>query len=87
MILTVSRMDAEKSANPGYRAFLANGFNVDASASCSSSGRSCSSSRQRAAQSAVTCVPRGHRGGYYPLLRGALCVFVRDLIVYGVLRT
>ncbi len=28
MILTVSRMDAEKRANAGYRAFLANGFNV-----------------------------------------------------------
>ena len=28
MILTVSRMSAEKRANPGYRAFLANGFNV-----------------------------------------------------------
>ena len=28
MILTVSRMEAEKRANPGYRAFLANGFNV-----------------------------------------------------------
>ena len=27
-ILTVSRIDAEKRANPGYRAFLANGFNV-----------------------------------------------------------
>ena len=27
-ILTVSRMDEEKKANPGYRAFLANGFNV-----------------------------------------------------------
>ena len=27
-ILTVSRVDAERSANPGYRAFLANGFNV-----------------------------------------------------------
>jgi len=29
--------------------------------------------------------PRGHRGGIYPFLRGALCVVVRDLIVYGVL--
>src|SRR5262249_816098 len=29
--------------------------------------------------------PRGHRGGIYPLMRAALCVFVRDLIVYGVL--
>ena len=28
VILTVSRVDAEKGANPGYRAFLANGFNV-----------------------------------------------------------
>ena len=28
VILTVSRMDEEKRANPGYRAFLANGFNV-----------------------------------------------------------
>jgi len=28
MILTVSHMSAEKHANPGYRAFLANGFNV-----------------------------------------------------------
>ena len=29
--------------------------------------------------------PRGHRGGIYPLLRAAMCVIVRDLIVYGVL--
>ena len=28
VILTVSRMEAEKGANPGYRAFFANGFNV-----------------------------------------------------------
>ena len=28
VILTVSRMEADKKANPGYRAFLANGFNV-----------------------------------------------------------
>ena len=27
-ILTVSRTEAERRANPGYRAFLANGFNV-----------------------------------------------------------
>ena len=29
--------------------------------------------------------PRGHRGGIYPLMRAAMCVVVRDLIVYGVL--
>ena len=30
-------------------------------------------------------LPRGHRGGRYPLLRAAMCVVVRDLIVFGVL--
>ena len=84
VILTVSRMDAEKQSNPGYRAFLANGDNVTrtlvlfvwevilewiAAA--------------RAIRRDVH--PRGHRGGIYPLMRGALCVFVRDLIVSGVL--
>ena len=29
--------------------------------------------------------PRGHRGGKYPFLRAALCVGVRDLIVFSVL--
>ena len=29
--------------------------------------------------------PRGHRGGIYPLMRGAMCVIIRDLIVYAVL--
>jgi uncharacterized membrane protein YvlD (DUF360 family) len=85
VILTVSRMDAEKEANPGYRAFLANGFNatrilvllfwevvLEVSASTRAKRRN--------------VLPRGHRGGIYPLLRGVLCVFVRDLIVYGVLQ-
>ena len=85
MILTVSRMDAEKKANPGYRAFLANGFNVtrvlvllfwEVVLELSASSRA----KRRDVR------PRGHRGGYYPLMRGALCVFVRDLIVYGVLQ-
>ena len=84
VILTVSRMEAEKKSNPGYRAFLANGDNVTrtfvlflwevilewiAAA--------------RAIRRDVR--PRGHRGGIYPLMRGALCVFVRDLITSGVL--
>ena len=30
--------------------------------------------------------PRGHRGLKYALLRGAVCVVLRDLIVYGVLQ-
>ena len=84
VILTVSRMDAEKKSNPGYRAFLANGENV---------------TRTlvlffwevivewTAALGAIRrdVRPRGHRGGIYPLMRAAMCVFVRDLIVSGVL--
>jgi uncharacterized membrane protein YvlD (DUF360 family) len=84
VILTASRSEAERHANPGYRAFFANGFNVlrslvllfwevvlEISAALRTSRRDVR--------------PRGHRGGYYPLLRAALCVVVRDLIVYGVL--
>jgi uncharacterized membrane protein YvlD (DUF360 family) len=84
MILTVSRMDAEKRANPGYRAFLANGFNAarvlalfgwEVVLEWSASSRA----KRRGVR------PRGHRGGFYPFMRAAMCVFVRDLIVYGVL--
>jgi uncharacterized membrane protein YvlD (DUF360 family) len=84
MILTVSRMDAEKRSNPGYRAFFANGFNVvrvlvlffwEVVLEWSAAGRA----KRRDVR------PRGHRGGLYPFMRAALCVVVRDLIVYGVL--
>jgi len=84
VILTVSRMDAERGANPGYRAFFANGFNVtrvlvlfgwEVVLELLASSRA----RRRDVR------PRGHRGGIYPLLRATMCVFVRDLIVYGVL--
>jgi uncharacterized membrane protein YvlD (DUF360 family) len=84
MILTVSRMEAERRANPGYRAFLANGFNVARSfvlfgweviLEWSAAARE----RRRDVR------PRGHRGGMYPFLRAAVCVVARDLIVYGVL--
>jgi uncharacterized membrane protein YvlD (DUF360 family) len=84
VILTVSRMEAEKGANPGYRAFFSNGFNatrvlvlffwelfLEWTAAL------------RAIRRDVR--PRGHRGGIYPFMRAAMCVVVRDLIVYGVL--
>ena len=83
-ILTVSRIDDEKRANPGYRAFLANGFNVtrllvlylwEVVLEWTAAAR----------QKRRDVRPRGHRGGVYPFLRGAMCVFIRDLIVYGVL--
>ena len=84
LILTVSRLEAEKKSNPGYRAFLANGFNVtralvlffwEVFLEITASARQ----RRRDVR------PRGHRGGIYPFLRAAMCVVVRDLIVYGVL--
>src|SRR5262249_39405393 len=84
MILTVSKMEAERRGNPGYRAFLANGFNVartfvlfgwEVILELSAAARE----RRRDVR------PRGHRGGIYPLLRATMCVIVRDLIVYGVL--
>jgi uncharacterized membrane protein YvlD (DUF360 family) len=84
VILTVSRIEAEKRANPGYRAFFANAFNtsralvlfiweilLEWTAAIRASRRDVR--------------PRGHRGGVYPFMRAAMCVIVRDLIVYGVL--
>ena len=62
VILTVSRMEEEKKANPGYRAFLANGFNVtrvfvllfwEVMLELSASSRA----KRRDVR------PRGHRGG------------------------
>jgi uncharacterized membrane protein YvlD (DUF360 family) len=84
VILTVSRIGEEKRANPGYRAFFANGFNVtrvlvlfmwevvlEWMAAIRSARRDVR--------------PRGHRGGKYPFLRATMCVVVRDLIVFGVI--
>jgi uncharacterized membrane protein YvlD (DUF360 family) len=84
VILTVSRIEAEKKANPGYRAFLANGFNVTRALVLffwEVALEMSASSRQRRRD----VHPRGHRGGIYPFMRAAMCVVVRDLIVYGVL--
>jgi uncharacterized membrane protein YvlD (DUF360 family) len=83
-ILTVSRMEAEKKANPGYRAFFANGFNVTRSLVLFFWELFLEwTAALRAIRRDVR--PRGHRGGIYPLLRATMCVVVRDLIVFGVL--
>ena len=67
VILTVSRLEAEKRSNPGYRAFFANGFNVvrvlvlffwEVVLEISAAGRE----RRRDVR------PRGHRGGLYPFM-------------------
>ena len=84
VILTVSRMEAEKKANPGYRAFLANGENATRTLVLFGWEVILEwSAALRAKRRDVR--PRGHRGGIYPFMRAALCVFVRDLIVSGVL--
>jgi uncharacterized membrane protein YvlD (DUF360 family) len=83
-ILTVSRMSAEKQANPGYRSFLASGFNVTRLLilfcwEVILEWVAATEQRRRDVR------PRGHRGGKYPFLRAAMCVGVRDLIVLSVL--
>ena len=84
VILTVSRMEAEKKSNPGYRAFFANGDNAIRTLVLFGWEVILEwTAALRAIRREVQ--PRGHRGGIYPLMRGALCVFVRDLIVSGVL--
>ena len=84
VILTVSRIEAEKKANPGYRAFFANGFNVTRALVLFTWELVLEwVSSLRAIRRDVR--PRGHRGGLYPFMRAAMCVIVRDLIVYGVI--
>jgi uncharacterized membrane protein YvlD (DUF360 family) len=84
VILTISRLSAEKRANPGYRAFFANGFNVtrtlvlfflEVILEWVAAARGIRRDIR----------PRGHRGGTYPFLRAGLAVAVRDLTVYSVL--
>ena len=84
-IVTVSRLAEEKRANPGYRAFLANGSNVTRTFVLSiwEIGVELIAARRQRRRDVH---PRGHRGGAYPLLRAGMCVFVRDLIVFSVLQ-
>jgi len=84
VILTVSRIEAEKRANPGYRTFFANGYNVTRTLVLFSWEvvlELVAAARQRRRD----VLPRGHRGFVYALMRAAMCIVVRDLIVYGVL--
>jgi hypothetical protein len=82
-ILTVSRTEAEKRSNPGYRAFFANGFNVTRAFVLFVFEIVLEiTAAMRAVRRDVR--PRGHRGGAYPVIRAGMCVIVRDLIVFGV---
>jgi uncharacterized membrane protein YvlD (DUF360 family) len=83
-ILTVSRLEEEKGPNPGYRAFFADGVNVTRALVLFVWEVALEwTAAIRAARRDVR--PRGHRGGSYAFLRGALCVIVRNAIVFGVL--
>jgi uncharacterized membrane protein YvlD (DUF360 family) len=84
-ILTVSRISAEKKSNPGYRSFLANGFNVTRLLSLFFFEVALElTAASRSARRDVR--PRGHRGVKYAFMRAGMCVAVRDLIVHGVLQ-
>jgi hypothetical protein len=84
-ILTVSRLAEEKRANPGYRAFLANGSNVTRTLVLVV-WEICLELVAAARQRRRDVRPRGARGGKYPLLRAGMCVWVRDLVVFSVLQ-
>ena len=84
VLLTVSRISAEKKANPGYRAFFANGFNVtrllvlvfwEVFLELTAAAR----------QARRDVSPRGHRGVKYAFIRAGVCVFVRDVTVHAVI--
>ena len=84
VILTVSRMEAEKKANPGYRAYLADGYNVTRTfvlffyeVALELAG----ASRQRRRD----VRPRGHRSLSYAFMRAGLSVFVRDFTVHSII--
>ena len=84
VILTVSRLEAEKRANPGYRAFLAIGANA-ARVLVLFVWEVWTEIIAAARQRRRGVVPRGHRGGSYPLIRATMTTLVRDLVVFGVM--
>ena len=84
VILTVSRIEAEKKANPGYRPYLANGYNVTRTLVLFFYELVLEwSASAQAARRDVR--PRGHRPLKYGLVRAGLAVFVRDLTVFSVI--
>jgi uncharacterized membrane protein YvlD (DUF360 family) len=84
VILTVSRMEAEKKANPGYRSYLANGYNVTRTFvmflyELALERVAARKAKRRDVQ------PRGERSVKYGFVRAGLAVVVRDLTVYSII--
>ena len=78
-------MEAEKRANPGYRAFLANGFNVTRALVLFGWEVVAGAGRRRRARRAATCARAATAAASIRCCAAAMCVIVRDLIVFGVL--
>ena len=84
VILTVSRLEAEKKANPGYRAYLADGYNVTRTFVLFFHEvflELVAAARQRRRD----VRPRGRRPLSYAFMRAGLAVFVRDFTVCSIL--
>jgi len=84
VILTVSRIEAEKKANPGYRAYLANGYNITRTLvlffyELALEWMAAAKANRRDVR------PRGQRTLKYGFVRAGLAVFVRDLTVFSVI--
>ena len=84
VILTVSRIEAEKKANPGYRAYLANGYNITRTLVLFF--HELGLERLAAARANRRDVqPRGERSIKYSFVRAGLAVAVRDLTVFSII--
>jgi uncharacterized membrane protein YvlD (DUF360 family) len=84
VILTVSRMEAEKKANPGYRAYLADGSNVTRTLVLFIYEVVLERiAAVRASRRGVQ--PRGRRSIKYGFVRAGLAVAVRDITVFSII--
>jgi hypothetical protein len=86
VILTVSRIEADKRSNPGYRVVLRERLQRHAPARALLRGRCSSSGRRACARSGRDVRPaRAPRRARTRSCARPMCVIVRDLIVYGVI--
>ena len=74
VLLTVSRISAEKQANPGYRAFFANGFNVTRAARALLLGGLPRAGPRRCGRRSATSARAGIAAASTPFVRAGVCV-------------
>ena len=85
VILTVSRIGAERKANPGYRAFFANGHNVTRVVGALRRRGRASSSGPLPASDGATCSRADTGAGPIRSCARRCASFLRDLIVFSVI--